>query len=635
MLKLALLLTAVDPSIGGVLIRGEKGTAKSTAVRALAALLPVRSTVRSCPFSLAPEERCQGVELCGHTCAYPDTDQQTAPVVTLPLNATEDRLIGGIDMEAAIRRGQRRLSPGLLARAHGGFLYVDEVNLLDDHLVDLLLDAAAGGSNIVEREGMSLRHPARFVLVGTMNPEEGEIRPHFLDRFALCVHTGGDRDLTARVLLLERRQAFDRDAAAFMRTCAPDMTRMREQIAEARLRLSTVCTSDSKLRSIGMTCTKACVAGHRADIALLRSARAHAAFRGSTEVRFEDIEAVEEMVLSHRRREAPPIPPRSSRQPAPDEDNSPAGDREREPAGSAAEAFSDGGSTHGEADERVFESGAPFRVRPIDPARDRVIRRGSGRRCRTRTAQKQGRYVRATATRSGRADVAPDATIRAAAPHQLSRGRSGLMVVVRDADIREKVRERRIGTLLCFLVDASGSMGARSRMIATKGAVLSLLLDAYQKRDRVSMAVFRGAGASMLLPPTPSIERAAKALRELPVGGRTPLSSGLSLTGRTLHNELMNDPSVRPLVVIVTDGRANVAMGDGPAHREALGIASKMAREVRARYIVVDTEIGGIVRLDLAHELAKALRADYHRIDDLRSSHLIDIVRRTPAGEHA
>jgi magnesium chelatase subunit D len=615
-MKLALLLAAVDPSIGGVLIRGHKGTAKSTAARGLGVLLP------------------------------PDTAGRPAPFVDLPLGAGEDRVIGSLDLEAAIRTGRAMFQPGLLARAHGGILYIDEVNLLDDHLVESILDVAATGENRVEREGQSAVHPARFVLVGTMNPEEGELRPQFLDRFGLAAAVEGEADPQMRVDLMRRRESFDADPGGFAAHFAAEQRALARRIAESRRRRTETALPGRLASFIAEICLRNHVAGHRADIVLDRAARAHAAWQGRAEVDADDILTVAPLVLLHRMRGAtpdlPPPPPRPP--PSGDDDESrdgtdgdpPPGETEPEPeppanAGEAEPPEPDGDGGAPPPPDDVQATGVPFKVRRFEPDRlDRILRTGSGRRSRTRSATRQGRYVKSTVRRT-RGDLALDATIRAAAPHQVhrrARAERPLAVHIETADIREKIRERRVGSLLVFAVDGSGSMGAQKRMAETKAAILSLLLDAYQKRDRVAMVVFRGRVAETILPPTGSVERAARLLAELPTGGRTPLSAGLAETARLLDQARRRDPHVLPLVVILTDGRANAGQGEGPPHEEARRMAAALRdRHPQARFVVVDTEPAGIVRLGLARPLADALGAVLFKTEDLRAEDLVSLAK--------
>lgn len=662
-LKQSLLLNAVNPAIGGVLIRGEKGTAKSTAVRGLAALLPEIEVVQGCAFACHPDQPEAFCAHC-HSAAGPLVrSRYRVPVVDLPLNATEDRVAGGIDFAQAVQTGRRMLQPGLLAAAHRGILYVDEVNLLDDHIVDLILDAAASGSNVIEREGISFRHPAAFILVGTMNPEEGELRPQLLDRFGLCVETAGTDSVEERVALMERREAFDSDPAAFLRSVAEDQARLARRIDSGRRRLGQIRLPRHLRSFIGELCTENQVAGHRADLVMAQAALAQAAFEVADEVTVDHIRQVAAMVLVHRRREAtpppppPPPPPPDKDQSSQNEDapNSPPEDQtpEAEQAEAPQDQDASGQSQEsqdetetpleneatdrsqdpgGDTQEQVFEIGAPFKVKPLTAPKDRVFRRGSGRRSRTRVSQKQGRYVKSCLIpRHG--DIALDATLRAAAPYQLQRRNggggngNGCCVHLTSEDFRGKIREKRVGNYLLFLVDASGSMGARGRMAASKGAVMSLLLDAYQKRDRVAMVSFRRNEAVVNLPPTTSVDLAGKLLAELPVGGRTPLSAGLAKTFEQVRNVLLKDPSTRPIVVLITDGKSNVALGEQKPVAESQRLAAAMARDTRVRHIVVDTEEAGLVTFGLARQLATALQADYFRIDDLKAQNLVNIVK--------
>ena len=662
-LKLALILNAVNPRIGGVLVRGEKGTAKSTAVRALAALLPEIAVVEGCSYNCDP---ARPQSLCGY-CRDGRGRSINRPVsvVTLPLNATEDRVAGGIDLGRAVKEGTRVVQPGLLARAHRGILYVDEVNLLDDHIVDIILDAASSGRNVIEREGISFAHAARFVLVGTMNPEEGELRPQLLDRFGLCVEVKAIADQENRVVLMERREAYDASPPDFSRQFQEGNAKITAQIVQAQRMLATV-RMPGHLRSLAsQLAMESNVAGHRADLIIEQAATAGAAWRGRREVTVDDVLEVAPLVLFHRSREAQPPPPPSPRdqeqprdQEKPVEDN-PSETREdndprpEEQPGLQEAENSQAGETSSPAEEeesgpddqareqeeqeeqdrqkdpmeQVFAVADTFKVRKFTAPRDRLFRRGSGRRSRTRSARQQGRYVKSTTLRTS-GDVALDASLRAAAPYQLRReNRNGLAVVIHSADIREKIREKRIGNFLLFVVDASGSMGARGRMAASKGAVMSLLLDAYQKRDRVAMISFRRNEAAVNLPPTASIELAAGLLREMPVGGRTPLSAGLAKSYEVSRNYLLREPTARPIVIIITDGRSNVALGKKNPLEEAFELAERMALDERLRFIIVDTESPGIVRFGLARKMARALSAQYFRIEDLQADTLLNIAK--------
>ncbi len=650
-LKLALILNAINPRIGGVLVRGEKGTAKSTAVRALAALVPAIAVVEGCPYNCDPD---RPQSLCGHCRdARSSGVQRPVSVVTLPLNATEDRVAGGIDLGRAVKEGTRFMQPGLLARAHRGILYVDEVNLLDDHIVDIILDAASSGRNVIEREGISLAHASRFVLVGTMNPEEGELRPQLLDRFGLCVEVRAVADKDSRVVLMERREAYDASPADFIKRFREDNTKITAQIVQAQRMLAMVRMPEHLRSLASQLAMESNVAGHRADLIIEQAARTVAALRGRREVTVDDVLEVAPLVLFHRSREAQPPPspspqdqeqPRDQENPVQDNPAEPRQDDEPQPeeqpgrqeaknsqAGeknSPAEEEESGPDNRGKDPmEQVFAVADTFKIRKFTAPKDRLFRRGSGRRSRTRSARRQGRYIKSTTLRTT-GDVALDASLRAAAPYQLRReNRNGLAVVIRSEDIREKIREKRIGNFLLFVVDASGSMGARGRMAASKGAIMSLLLDAYQKRDRIAMISFRRNEAVVNLPPTSSIELAAGLLREMPVGGRTPLSAGLAKSYEVSRNYLLREPTVRPIVIIITDGRSNVALGEKNPQAETFELAERMALDDRIRFIIIDTESPGIVQFGLARKIAMALNAQYFRIEELKADTLLNIAK--------
>ena len=644
-LRLALLLSSVAPEAGGVLVRGEKGTAKSTAVRALAALLPPVSVVAGCRFRCDPAAPDLG---CPDGCAVrsegpPGATSRPARLVELPVGASEDRLLGSLDLERALTAGQRAYEPGLLAGAHRGILYVDEVNLLPDHLVDVLLDAAAMGRVHVERDGVSVSHAARFVLVGTMNPEEGELRPQLLDRFGLAVDVRASREPEERVEVVRRRLAFDADPAGFAAAWRDAEQELADRVVAARGRLPGVVLSDGALRRIAALCAAFDVDGMRADLVVARIARAHAAWCGRDEVSVDDIRVAARFALPHRGRRDPFDPAGldeqrldealdaaeaaaahepDGRSPGHDEPDGRSAERdEPEPAlGAAAEGDPDpapddpdpeGGPPRGPGGGQRLPTpaGATYRVRTLRV--DGVGEGTPGRR--SRALGPSGRVVAARPATSGRhrssGGVHIPATLTAAAPHQQARGRSGAGLVLRAPDLRLAVREGRESNLVLFCVDASGSMAARRRMTEVKAAVLSLLLDAYQRRDRVGLVTFRGSTAQLALPPTGAVELARTRLEGLPTGGRTPLSEGLRLAHTVITTERLREPTRRPLLVVVTDGRHTA--GTDPSH-----VASALARR-DVRSIVVDCE-SGPVRLGLAGRLAAYLEGDVVRIDGLR-----------------
>ncbi|MEU1182785.1 putative cobaltochelatase [Streptomyces sp. NPDC005820] len=640
-LRLALLLNAVSPAVGGVLVRGEKGTAKSTAVRALSALMPTLDVVSGCRFSCDPGSPDPACPDGPHEPGAFET--RPARMVELPVGASEDRLVGALDIERALAEGVKAFEPGLLADAHRGILYVDEVNLLHDHLVDLLLDAAAMGASYVEREGVSVRHAARFLLVGTMNPEEGELRPQLLDRFGLTVEVAASREPDQRVEVVRRRLAYDDDPAGFAARWADEEAAVRARIVAARKLLPSVRLGDGALRQIAATCAAFEVDGMRADIVMARTATALAAWEGRTEVLAEDVRRAALLALPHRRRRNPFDAPgldedkldrtleEFSGEDEDDTDPDPDG-----PGGGGGQPTPDAGPQGGDSGARpeAGEDGQPqpsgageqSAVRAAEPFRTKVLsvpgigEGAAGRRSRART--EHGRTTGARRPRGTLTKLHLAATVQAAAPHQRARGRSGPGLVVRRDDLRQATREGREGNLVLFVVDASGSMAARQRMSAVKGAVLSLLLDAYQRRDKVGLVTFRGAAADVALPPTSSVDAAAARLESLPTGGRTPLAAGLLKAHDVLRVERLRDPARRALVVVVTDGRAT----GGP---EPVALASRAARLFAAdgvASVVVDCE-SGPVRLGLAGELAGELGGTAVTLDELRADSIAGLVK--------
>ncbi|GAB4082414.1 putative cobaltochelatase [Modestobacter muralis] len=673
-LRLALLLNAVSPAVGGVLVRGEKGTAKSTTVRALAAVLPPVDVVAGCRFACdpaAPDAECPDGP---HPSDSPAVTRP-ARLVELPVGASEDRLVGSLDLERALTEGVKSFEPGLLAGANRGVLYVDEVNLLHDHLVDLLLDAAALGRAYVEREGVSVRHAARFLLVGTMNPEEGELRPQLLDRFGLTVEVAAPRDPDLRAEVVRRRFGYDADPAAFAAAWAESETELAVQIATARALLPRVVLSDAALRQVTSVCAAFDVDGLRADLVTARAAIAHAAWSGRTDVTEDDVRTAARLALPHRRRrnpfDAPGLDEETLEQaladsrpedsppdddPTPPEgtdptDGGPDGDGggTPPPSGDPGKGTNTGGSEpdtqgkepmpgddgpttaprgegggHTDAapapEQAAVAPDAPFRVQRLEVPG--IGAGASGRRSKARS--ERGRVVGSRRPEHAVTKLHLVDTVLAAAPHQRARGRSGTGLLVERTDLRQATLEGREGNLVLFVVDASGSMGARSRMAAVKGAVLSLLMDAYQRRDKVGLITFRGGEAELTLPPTWSVEAAAARLTSLPTGGRTPLAAGLLRAHETLRLERVRDPQRRPLVVLVTDGRATGARGTdslGESRRAAALLASTGVASV-----VVDCE-SGPVRLGLAATLGAVLGAQTMRLEQLGAEQLVATVR--------
>ncbi|WP_045199874.1 magnesium chelatase subunit D family protein [Rhodococcus sp. B7740] len=618
-LRLSLILCAVHPGIGGVLVRGEKGTAKSTVVRALATLLP----------------------------AVDDEDgSRPAKLVELPVGATEDRVVGSIDLEKVLRDGERAFQPGLLAAAHRGVLYVDEVNLLHDHLVDVLLDAAAMGRVHVERDGVSHSHPAQFVLVGTMNPEEGELRPQLLDRFGLAVEVTASRDVDVRMNVVRRRMNYERDPHAFAAEFRNDDIAVAEQILAARKILDDVVLSDKELRRIAALCASFDVDGMRADLVLARTASAHAAWRGASEVAEEDVRIAAELALPHRRRRDPFDEPgiddkqlddamrdaaeQAEQQPDPDPDPDGGGAPEPEAPDDGSQSQSSDSESSDSRDEskqpppssgagsekQAGTPGAQFRARLLEVPG--VGEGAPGRRSRSRSSH--GRSVRPT-VEPGRG-LHLVGTLFAAAEQQVVRGRTAGRLKLEPADLRGAIKEGREGNLIVFVVDASGSMAARDRLSAVTGAVLSLLRDAYQRRDKVAVITVRGTQAETVLPPTSSVDVAVTRLRKMKTGGRSPLAQGFLQARELVLRERVRDPLRRALLVALTDGRATG--GTDPVGRAR--IAARRIASDKIASVVVDCE-SGMVRLGLAADFAACLGGGYVALADLSAEQVAAVVR--------
>ena len=618
----ALLVNAVSPQVGGVLVRGERGTAKSTAVRALAPLLPAVPAAADQLFCFGPGDLAPD----GPIATSAATRRRPAPLVELPVGATIDRLVGALDLGRALA-GERAFEAGLLARAHRGVLYVDEVNLLPDHLVDVLLDAAAMGVCHVERDAVSVRHDARFLLVGTMNAEEGDLRPQLLDRFGLGVEVRAPTDPETRAEIVRRRLAYEADPVAFALAYADSDADVAGQIAAARERLPRVRLSERELARIVRACAEVGVDGMRGDLVTARAARVLAALEDCEEVSAEHVRRAAHLALVHRRRrdpldgsatdpadvdraldddgglpEEPPSPGRGApaggdltggaangNGPSPDSDPSVSQEDLDRPDPAAAHA---GGETRESPDlaapaprERLDAPERALSVALPEPrGRGAGVRAGASARAASRICAPIDSLPSA-----GDDDLALVATLR----ERLLSGDPGAL--------RRNVRAGREGALLCLVVDASGSMGARRRMARVKGALLGLLRDAYARRDRVAIVSFRDAQAQILHPPGAPLRDAARVVRELRTGGRTPLASGLDSAAALIRRERSRDPSRRSLAVVLTDGRAVDPTGAVARAAAALG---RIADAVH----VVDTEEGP-ARLGLARTLAAAAGA--------------------------
>lgn len=617
--KQALLIALVNSKAGGLLLGGKKGTAKTTLVRSASELI-------------APQH-----------------------LIEVPLNVTEDMLFGSIDIEYAVSKGKRRFLSGILGRANKNILYIDEANLLRQELLMAILDANITGLNRVERDGISYSQPVSYTVVGTMNPEEGTLPSHLLDRFGMYVDLGNIEDVEERAELIKRVLHYESGKGEFVQEYYQKNKELTEKIAAAKKLLSHVEISEAMMQLAAQMCAQAFCAGHRAEIYLLEAARALAALSQRTYVLPKDMEEAAVFVLPHRMRKPPEIEPKESQEKCTEENQSqdnlageqlennqdddiqqllpPVLDTNDENSSNADNDTEnneqhDNSSSNLASDEQVADIDKSFRLPKLvlDLGKNNSLRRGSGKRSATKTDLKQGRYVRAELPKNKVEDLAFDATIRAAAPYQRVREANGCALNIQKEDLRQKVREKRIGNTFFFAVDASGSMGARRRMNAVKGAIFYMLQDAYQKRDRVGMLAFRRDKAEVLLPITRSVDLAQKCLAEMSTGGKTPLADGLAAALTTLSKLNKKDKELEPILIIVTDGRANAVMdGETDPVGNALKIAEKI-RKARIASVVIDTE-NDFIKLGIAKKLAHHMGASYYSLNQLSKEQILHIVQ--------
>ena len=616
--KDAVLLALVNPHAGGVLVSGEKGTGKSTMMRGARELF-------------------------------------SAPWVEIPVSVTEDRLFGSIDAEAAVKYGKRQLMPGLIDDADRGVVYLDDANLLRDDILSAILGIREAGGYQLERDGLSEHRDTNYTVLAVIAPESGTLPSSALDRFGLFVSVEAETDEDKRMEIVRRVTEFEKDGDAFREKWAKETDSLTQKIAAARALLPEVEVSDAMIRLTSVYTLKANVAGHRADIYLMEAARAVAALAGRKYVLPKDLERAAEFVLPHRMRELPPEQPQESQQsetPEPKEaqQNPPPPKQEDqdelfsmpdapEPEETETEAH-EGNQEDRKEDETMANpnagsndriDAADMRVKLppvwVEPVKGKQKRKGSGKRSATRTDERQGRYVRAELPHSKSSDIAFDATLRAAAPYQKWRESNGCALVIKEEDLRTKVREKRTGNIFLFAVDASGSMGARERMKTVKGVILKILLEAYQKRDRVGMIAFRKNQAEVLLPVTKSVDFAQKKLAAMPTGGKTPLAKGLAKAEDLLDMLYRQDPLQDPVLILITDGHATLPLENGT---DAVADAMTEAEHIGKRNLpiaVIDTE-NGFIKLGLAKKLAQKMDASYFKIDKLSEDSLLHIWRR-------
>ena len=613
-MKKALLLNAINPRIGGVLIRGQKGTGKSTAVRALAELLPEIKVVKDCPFNCNPDNPQEMCDSCYEKYARGEQLQwikRKVRIVNLPLNATVDRVVGTLNIEKALKEGLKALDPGLLAEANRGILYIDEVNLLDDYVADVLLDVAASGVNIVERENISVMHPSRFILIGTMNPEEGELRPQLLDRFGLQVEVEPITDPALQIEIVKRVEEFEANPSGFIAKFEEKQRELKLKIERARELLPNVQISDDLLHEIANICSKLSVS-NRAPIVITKTAKTIAALSTRVNVNKDDVLEAMELALPHRMRKKPfeqPYIPRKRLEEMISKNSC------NDSIGNECQNKEDRKSP--QSREKIFKIGRPFSVN-LEIKEERKTHTGKSGRTAKSTGTSRGTYIYSTIPKGKPKDVALDATIRAAASRLA--GTRSIPLKISDEDIREKIRRAKTSSLITLVVDASGSMAAQKRMEAAKGAVLGLLSDAYRRRDKIAFIAFRGKTSQILLPPTNNIDLAEKALAKLPTGGKTPLPHAL-LTALNLvkSQQRIHSNTIEPIIALITDGKANVSLG-GNIRKEITEICRKI-RENNIHLAVIDVSENPFTP-NYISDIIEAANAKHIKIETLTNSEL-------------
>ncbi|MFW9902247.1 MAG: magnesium chelatase subunit D family protein [Candidatus Thorarchaeota archaeon] len=633
LMKLALILNAINPKIGGLLIKGTKGTAKSTAVRALADLLPEIDIIKDCPFNCNPHNLKESCHECQHKIIDNklkdiDIQSQKMRVINLPINATEDRVVGTIDIKKALEEGLKALEPGILAEANRNILYIDEVNLLADNVADVLLDSAAMGINIIEREGISIHHPSNFILVGTMNPEEGNLRPQLLDRFGLSVEAKPILDINKRVKIIKYVEDYHIDPHKFHDNFETKQKELREKIVKARKILDKVKISDDQLENIAKLSIKLKIDSHRADITINLTAKTIAAFHGRTDVLDEDIKIAAKLALAHRLRKLP-----FEEQSIDEEDIEKLFEEQDK-----QEMQNLNKNEHQHLNnkeilnlkEEVFGIDTKISTDSLlEKKRFLKDMNVSGQRILHPTRDKRGKYIGGQKPKNfdfkSSSDIAVLETINKAVlePDNKTALSNGEKLEIKNEHIQIKKRIGKSSYLFIFCVDASGSMGVSERMKAVKGVIFSILQSNYVYRDKVSLVVFRKENAEVILPPTRSTDLAYKLLKEIPTGGTTPLIKGLLQSLDIALEEKRKKTGYIPLIILISDARGNVF------YKDAIDDILKTGKEIsknQIAMIIIDTE-GSNVKLEINKKLSESSNAKYYHIDTINKENMNEILK--------